>query len=293
MQSVIDGGTSLVRLVARDETVLEKYNDFIVTLHGFLSSPEMTSSARVQDAVLALYMILDEHHRAQWETMWADIDAWFIDFKRTTVRVTDGLQTLATDAFFDEEGQPVYKPELVRDLATLVPIIADYVAYLPIPRIEYEHDGYHVILDNLIVKANGILPKYISLTAGLVYDHGHELTGSLDLHVRRIRASGKDVAYSFRKKYGVIAVGDQGLADFETEGVSVTIGLVPYLDPTTGRRKVHVTECACDIERLNIHLHDNRHSILAKMFKGTIESMVKANVERTVIEQLRAIFEGG
>jgi hypothetical protein len=38
--------------------------------------------------------------------------------------------------FLDSAGNPTVKPQLLRDLSKLVPILAENLAYLPLPRIE-------------------------------------------------------------------------------------------------------------------------------------------------------------
>jgi len=55
---------------------------------------------------------------------------------RTTAQWTHDFENLIRDVFLDEKGQPTLKFELIRDFGKILPVIADKLKYLPLPRIE-------------------------------------------------------------------------------------------------------------------------------------------------------------
>lgn len=71
-----------------------------------------------------------------------------------TARFSADLSRLFADLALDAHGRPTFKPQLIRDLSTLLPKMAGAVQYVPVPRIEVETEDWMAVFDNVVVKVS-------------------------------------------------------------------------------------------------------------------------------------------
>jgi hypothetical protein len=66
--------------------------------------------------------------------------------------LTDDLQNLTKSLFLDENGKPTFKYDLLKDFASMIPVIAARIEYLPLPPIDkYVHYLPFVVSYNLVI----------------------------------------------------------------------------------------------------------------------------------------------
>jgi hypothetical protein len=221
---------------------------------------------------------------------------------RATQRVVGDANALFADLFLDERGKPAFKPELLRDLATCVPAIADKLAYLPIPRTEMDDGTYHMIFDNIVLHST-ILPKYVHLVTDTTIDATQkdpnaQLNNSINLEISHISVSARDIAWLFNKHSGFFKAGDVGLADFDIKdpGLTIKLKLVPGRETgraagtETGGRFLHIEQIETTLHNIDLRLHDSHHDFLYKVAKPLLNTRVKKAIEEAVTEGLKDLI---
>lgn len=195
---------------------------------------------------------------------------------------------LGHEVFFDDSGKPLFKPELIKDLSMLIPLIADQLAYIPIPRIETEDNDMHVILDNIIIKSSNILPKYIKVAGSGTFDSSEitdpKLNSTFRFTISQIQASGNNISYFLKKKSGLIKVSDSGIANFSVYGDGLSLDLEVAIDVVDQSFKVNV--CNVNIDKLSLKIHDSKHDVLYKILRPLIEKIAKSQFAEKVEHKL-------
>ncbi|CAJ0753689.1 15776_t:CDS:2, partial [Entrophospora sp. SA101] len=82
---------------------------------------------------------------------------------KTLSEWTNDFDNLISDLFLDEKGRPT----LVKDFAKIIPVFANKIQYVPLPRIENSDEEYDYAFDNFVLHLPEILPRHlhISLTS--------------------------------------------------------------------------------------------------------------------------------
>ncbi|KAI8593698.1 hypothetical protein BDZ88DRAFT_403436 [Geranomyces variabilis] len=224
---------------------------------------------------------------------------------KTTQRLQKDMSVLISDLFLDERGNPTFKPDLVRDLAKLVPHIASKLAYLPLPRIEVDDGQYHMIFDNIVLHST-ILPKYVRIQTDTTVDATQknpddQINSHVILEFSNVEASGRDIAWLFNKHKGFWKAGDVGLADLDMagKGLSVRVKLQPGSEAgrasgdnaDTPGRFLNVMDVNTTVHNLDLRLHDSHHDILYKLLKPAINKTAKKQLESAVDGAIRDIVQ--
>jgi len=223
-----------------------------------------------------------------------ELSAFIAGFSQDTLnkRVGTDVNTLVQDLFFDSNGNPVIKPELFSDFGKLLPLLSEKIAYIPIPHIEIEDADYKVVLDNIVVRCDGVLPNYVNLRASATVDTTtSQLCSTGSLTVSHIQASAQNIRFYIKKKKG-IRMSDSGYLDFDLygRGVSATVELVPFVNAT--EKGIHLKECLVSLDKLKIKLHDTRRDFLYKIFSPLVNKIAKERIAKAITEQLRKVIIG-
>ncbi|KAJ3270323.1 hypothetical protein HK104_004944 [Borealophlyctis nickersoniae] len=225
-------------------------------------------------------------------------------------KLKQDADALVRDLFLDEKGRPAFKGRVLADLAKCVPVLADKLAYLPIPRMEMDDGEYQFVLDNIVLHST-IFPKYVRVVTDTtidVTDGESDLESSVELEISHIEASARDVAWLYNKHSGFFRVGDVGYADFDlkNEGLSIRLRLVPGLKtggtPTEGGRMFHVDDVDVQVHDLSLRLHDSGNetnltqlpshilSWLYKILQPLITSRAKTAIQDAIASGLKTIL---
>lgn len=74
----------------------------------------------------------------------------------------DSMEKLFKDLGQDENGQPTFKPHLLKDLQDVIlPGLFKTIGYIPIPRIEYTDPMIDAVVENLIFEGDNITPNVV------------------------------------------------------------------------------------------------------------------------------------
>jgi len=67
------------------------------------------------------------------------------------------------DLLMNSEGKLTWKNDLWRDVRNVIlPVIAQKVGYVPIPRIEYTDNQLDLVIENLTLQGKNLFPKYVN-----------------------------------------------------------------------------------------------------------------------------------
>ena len=82
-------------------------------------------------------------------------------------RFGDSMQKLFTDLGNDKNGNPTFKPHLVKDLTEVIlPSIFENIRYVPIPRIEYTDHAFDAVVENLVIESDNLMPNILEIANG-------------------------------------------------------------------------------------------------------------------------------
>ena len=76
--------------------------------------------------------------------------------------LADSVQKLFKDLGRDTDGKVVFKKHLLKDLRDIIiPGIFENVRYVPIPRIEVSDPMVDVVVENLVIESDNLLPNVV------------------------------------------------------------------------------------------------------------------------------------
>ncbi|KAJ3126481.1 hypothetical protein HK098_007463 [Nowakowskiella sp. JEL0407] len=195
---------------------------------------------------------------------------------QTLSSLSQDISSISRDLFYDEKtGRPRINVEIWPDVIQILPILADKLAYLPLPRIDSNDEEAHLILDHIFLKCSGILPDRVKISAEVIMEKSETESGVVAVGRNRaqvslsgIQVSATDIAWMYRKKRGLITWADVGLMDMDIFGEGLNIDLVldatvPVVEAETGQSKstvsVRVLQSNVSISGFNVKLKETRH----------------------------------
>ncbi|KAG1401413.1 hypothetical protein G6F60_006399 [Rhizopus arrhizus] len=196
--------------------------------------------------------------------------------------ISDRVGAIHRDLWMDSEGNPTFKPHLLNDMKmTLLPALMDEIRYIPIPRIEYSDKQYDVVVENLVISGDSLLPNVFDTkiesfnSFSLKTDEASKPSSqSLLVRMSEIQADMDDVVFWYNKKTGFPKLQDRGVASMAVgrRGITLVLRLRSVANDPTKTFKVDY--CKCTVDKLKIKVNDSRHNMLYKtiapLMMGTI-----------------------
>lgn len=106
-------------------------------------------------------------------------------------RFGEALQKLFNDLGNDENGKPVFKKHLVKDITqVIIPEIFENIRYVPIPRIEYSDSMMDAVVENLVIESDNLMPNVLEIGNDNYFRFGRKSVSSKNNHSAMISASG-------------------------------------------------------------------------------------------------------
>lgn len=91
----------------------------------------------------------------------------------------DSMQKLFNDLGHDENGNPKFKKHLVKDITDVVlPTVFENVRYVPIPRIEVQDPMADVVIENLVVESDNLMPNVVEFGSDNYFRWGRKKISS-------------------------------------------------------------------------------------------------------------------
>jgi len=204
---------------------------------------------------------------------------------------------LVKDLILDSDGNLQFKPHLWTDIrSVIIPELAQHIGYVPIPRIEYTDNAIDLVIENLTLESQNMLPNLIEMEArnyfklspySGIQDHSKH---SFWISFSQIQADLRDVAFYYKKKSGFPKISDSGLADvlIAGKGVSGKIHL-----ESTGRpnHAFYVREVKVKIDTLKFKIRDAKHTLLYSTIRPLATGLIKKQVAKAIEDGIRTALE--
>ncbi|KAK6333416.1 hypothetical protein TWF718_011229 [Orbilia javanica] len=207
--------------------------------------------------------------------------------------VTKFLNNLGKDA----NGKAVFKKHLVTDVTTVViPGFFETVRYVPIPRIEYTDKKFDVIIENLVIEGDNLMPNVFEFGNDSYFRWGRKDVASKNKQKAMLAVSGvqcdlRDVSFYIKKKQGFPSLTDTGLMDIYLggEGFSFTIKM------STAEKKdrahfFQIDKVDVDVKHINIKLKQSKHKLLFTVFKPLLLKVVRPALQKVLEKQIKLSF---
>ncbi|EWC48575.1 hypothetical protein DRE_01797 [Drechslerella stenobrocha 248] len=213
------------------------------------------------------------------------------------LRLKEAVTKLLNDLGKDNNGKPVFKKHLLTDVTTvIVPSFFESVRYIPLPRIEYSDKQFDVIVENLIIEGDNLMPNVLELGNDSYFRWGRKNIASKNkqsvmLSVSGVQCDLKDVSYYIKKKHGFPSLTDTGLMDIFLggEGFSFTIKM-STADKKDRAHFFQVDKVNVSVKHMNIKLKQSKHKMLFTVFKPMLLKVVRPALQKVLEKQITTSF---
>ncbi|CAG7965612.1 unnamed protein product [Penicillium nalgiovense] len=214
--------------------------------------------------------------------------------------LAESCQKLFKDLGQDTSGKATFKPDLLRDLRdVIIPNIFENVRYVPIPRIEVSDPMVDVVVENLVLEGDNLMPNVVEFGSDNYFRWGRKkITNKRDnkimISMSGIQLDLRDINYYIKKKEGFPAITDRGVMDIFLGGEGLSVKLAASTAQKNDKEnyfkldKVHVS-----INNMDIKLRKSNHKLLFNTFKPMLFRVVKPALQKVVEGQVREAFKKG
>lgn len=209
----------------------------------------------------------------------------------------DSIQKLFLDLGRDAGGKVVFKKHLVKDIRDVIlPGIIENVRYIPIPRIEVSDPTVDVVVENLTIESDNLMPNVVEFGSDNYFRWGRKKISNKRDNKIMIAASGiqadlRDVSYYIKKKQGFPTITDIGVMDIflggEGFGFKIAASIVNREDK---QHFVKLDKVSVNIKNMDIKLKKSKHKLLFATFKPILFRVVRPALEKVIEAQIRQAF---
>ncbi|KAL1999471.1 hypothetical protein VTN02DRAFT_4460 [Thermoascus thermophilus] len=208
----------------------------------------------------------------------------------------NALQKLFKD-LGSAQGYPVFKKHLVRDLRNVVlPAIFENTRYVPMPRIEVSDPMVDVVVENLILESDNMMPNVVEFGSDNYWRWGRKKISNksdnkIMISVSGIQADLRDVSYYIKKKQGFPSISDTGVMDIflGDDGFSFKIA-ASSAQQKDRQNFFKVDRVAVRVHNINIRLKKSKHKVLFAVFKPLLFRVVRPALQLVMEKQIRDAF---
>ncbi|KAJ5814919.1 hypothetical protein N7474_006696 [Penicillium riverlandense] len=211
--------------------------------------------------------------------------------------LADSIQQLFKDLGRNTGGQVVFKQDLLKDVGNVIlPGIFDNVRYVPIPRIEVSDPMVDVVVENLVIESDNLLPNVVEFGSDNYFRWGRKKISNKRDNQIMISASGiqadlRDVSYYIKKKEGFPSITDKGIMDIFLGGDGVSFKIAASNAHKKDKEHfVKLDKVSVTIKNMNIKLKKSKHKILFNTFKPLLFRVVRPALQKVLEEQIRKAF---
>ncbi|KAJ1715563.1 hypothetical protein AFLA70_203g002011 [Aspergillus flavus AF70] len=212
----------------------------------------------------------------------------------------EAVEKLFLDLGRDSSGNVSFKPHLLTDLRDVIlPGIFENVRYVPIPRIEVSDPMADVVVENLVVESDNLMPNVVEFGSDNYLRWGRKKISSkrdnkIMLSVSGIQADLRDVSYYINKKQGFPSITDQGVMDIFLGGDGFGFKIAASNAQREDRQNfVKLDKVSVKIDSFNIKLKKSKHKALFTIFKPLLFRTVRPVLQRVLEQQIRDAFSRG
>ncbi|KAJ5380195.1 uncharacterized protein N7496_002623 [Penicillium cataractarum] len=212
----------------------------------------------------------------------------------------ESIQKLFLDLGRDADGKVVFKKHLLKDIRDVIlPGIIENVRYIPIPRIEVSDPTVDVVVENLTIESDNLMPNVVEFGSDNYFRWGRKKIRSKRDNKIMIAASGiqadfRDVSYYIKKKQGFPSITDIGVMDIILGGEGFGFKIVASTANKDDKQHfVKLDKVSVNIKNMDIKLKKSKHKVLFATFKPMLFRVVRPALEKVIEAQIRKAFSDG
>ncbi|PGH17610.1 hypothetical protein AJ79_00971 [Helicocarpus griseus UAMH5409] len=210
----------------------------------------------------------------------------------------NSLQKLFHDLGYDADGRIVFKNHLRKDVTSIIlPSLFERIRYVPLPRIEVSDPMADVVIENLVVESDNLMPNVVEFSSDNYWRFGRKRIGTKHTNKVMISATGiqtdwRDVSYYIRKKEGFPSITDTGVMDILMGGEGFNFRISGSNSEKPGSL-IKPEKVEVNVNNLDIRLKKSKHKFLFAIFKPLLFGIVRPAIEKVMEKQIRDSFVRG
>ncbi|KAI5479947.1 hypothetical protein MNV49_002237 [Pseudohyphozyma bogoriensis] len=301
-QPIFDSVNQLYTDAKNDEELrawfrkLDGYVRRVLQESGYIMKEEANRDGRrLRDEGKAFWDPKDGKYAGHKDAFFDSVSSFFKAFAEDELNTQLGLDVkkLTKDLLMDSEGNLKFKPHLWDDIRTVIlPGLATHIGLIPIPRIEYTDNAVDVVIENLALQSQNILPNIFEFEAKNYFkispyqEIKDQSKHSFMLSFSQAQADIKDLQFYIKKKQGFPKITDSGEADVFLGGKGIS-GKVQL--ESTGRKNhaFNVVSVKVKIDKLSFTVRDSKYSFLISTLKPLLTGLVKKGVTKAIEQAIR------
>ncbi|KAJ5679536.1 hypothetical protein N7462_007780 [Penicillium macrosclerotiorum] len=212
--------------------------------------------------------------------------------------LAESVQKLFQDLGRDAGGKVVFKKHLLKDIRDIIiPGIVENVRYIPIPRIEVSDPMVDVVVENLTIESDNLMPNVVEFGSDNYFRWGRKkVTNKRDnkimIAMSGIQADLRDVSYYIKKKQGFPSITDTGVMDIFLGGDGFSFKVAASTVKNGDKQHfVKLDKVSVNIKNMDIKLKKSKHKVLFATFKPMLFRVVRPALEKVVEAQIREAFK--
>jgi len=207
------------------------------------------------------------------------------------------VNKLFKDLGNDENGKPTFKPHLIKDLTeVIIPEIFENIRYVPIPRIEVSDPMADVVIENLVIESDNLMPNVLEIANDNYIKWGRKTASNKNSHSVMLSVSGiqmdlRDVSYYVKRKQGFPSITDQGVADIFLGGSGFSFKLkLSTADKSDKQNFFKIDKVDVDVKNFNIKLKQSNHKLLFALAKPIMLKVIRPALQKAIEKVIKDKF---
>ena len=208
------------------------------------------------------------------------------------------VKKLFTDLGNDADGKPTFKPHLLKDLTSvIIPTIAERVAYIPIPRIEYSDPQLDAVIENLVLESDNFMPNVLEVYTENYFHWArknipNKNKNKIQVKVKGIQLDLRDVSYHIKRKQGFPSLTDTGIMSIlmAGEGFCFTLA-VSTADDKDPQNFFKIDKVDVDIKHIHVTLVKSKHKLLFNIFRPLMLKVMRPALQKVAEKAIRDNFD--
>ncbi|KAL2860733.1 uncharacterized protein BJX67DRAFT_386370 [Aspergillus lucknowensis] len=212
----------------------------------------------------------------------------------------DSMQKLFKDLGRDEAGNVKFKKHLVKDIRdVIIPSIFENIRYVPVPRIEVSDPMVDVVVENLVIESDNLMPNVVEFGSDNYFRWGRKKISNkkdnkMMISVSGIQADLRDVSYYIKKKQGFPSITDTGVMDIFLGGEGFSFKIAASTAQKKDRQNfVKLDKVNVKLDQIDIKLKKSKHKVLFTIFKPLLFRIVRPVIQKVLEKQIRDAFTKG
>lgn len=212
----------------------------------------------------------------------------------------ESVERLFLDLGRDPDGKVAFKKHLLKDIGTVIlPGAFENLRYVPIPRIEVKDPAVDVVIENLVIESDNLMPNVLEFGSDNYFRWGRKKISNKRDNKVMISASGiqadlTDVSYYLKKKQGFPSITDTGIMDIFLGGEGFGFKAAASIPRKDEKEQfIRLDKIDVKIDKLDIKLRKSKHKLLFQTFRPLLFRIVRPALEKVVEQKIREAFVNG